>query len=392
MKCPGLRLHALAATLAAACVASLGSLAETPKPAEQPPLSRAGFASLDDFLQSAVRDGRTKAATAVLARGDQVIWQKSAGEMAPGAPMRDDAIMPLASIGKLYTATAAMILADRDRIALDDPVALFISEYAGSGITVRHLLTHTAGLTVNGDAFWNAWNMHAGQTTTLEMAKALAALPRTSPPGERFDYGATGASYEVLAAVIEKASGETLEQFLSENVFKPLGLSETFFYVPAGISDRLPAIWRKTEAGLQIAEARGDQAPRSTYFYGGGGVLASGRDLVRFGRLFLEGGAVDGVRILSPESVREMMSDQLGDKAPPAFSWGFGAAIMKGPAGETAQYGWNGGGYATFWIDPARKLIAYFAMPLTPPGDNALLQEYRRLVHSAMSDKTGPGR
>jgi CubicO group peptidase (beta-lactamase class C family) len=379
-----LRLPALAASFAAACLVSFGLLAETSAATEPPLLSDAGLASLDKFLQSIVRDGRTKAAVAVIAHGDRIVWQKSTGEMAPGVPMRDDAIMPLASIGKLYTATAAMILVERGRFALDDPVDRFIPEYAGSGITVRHLLTHTAGLTVNGDAFWKAWNTHAGKTTTLEMAKALAVLPRTSPPGQRFDYGATGASYEVLAAVIEKASGKTLEQFLTENLFEPLGLVETFFYVPVGLSGRLPAIWRKTEAGLQLAQERGQQSARSTYFYGGGGVQASGRDLVRFGRLFLGGGAVDGVRILSPESARQMMSDQLGDKAPPPFSWGFGAAVMKGPAGETAQYGWNGGGHSTFWVDPTRKLIAYFAMPLAPAGDSALLQEYRRLVYVAM--------
>jgi CubicO group peptidase (beta-lactamase class C family) len=381
---PGVRLQALAASFAAAFLVLPGSLAETPATAERPPFSEAALASLDEFLQSIVRDGRTKAATAVLARGDRIVWQQTAGEMAPGVPMRDDVILPLASIGKLYTATAAMILNERGRMSLDDPVERFIPEYAGSGITVRHLLTHTAGLTVNGDEFWNAWNMHAGKTTTLEMAKALAALPRTSPPGERFDYGATGASYEVLAAVIEKASDETLEQFLTQNLFEPLGLSETFFHVPAGLSDRLPATWRKTAAGLELAQVRGEQPSRSTYFYGGGGVKASARDLVRLGRLFLEGGTVDGAQILNPESVRQMMSDQLGDKAPPAFSWGFGAAVMKGPAGETAQYGWNGGGYATFWVDPSRNLIAYFAMPLTPPGDGALLQDYRRLVYATI--------
>jgi CubicO group peptidase (beta-lactamase class C family) len=382
--CLRLRLPTLAASFVAACVVAAVLLAETAAAAEPPLLSEAGLAPLDEFLQAAVRDGRTKAATAVIAQGNRIVWQKSAGEMAPGVPMRDDAILPLASIGKLYTATAAMMLSERGRLLLDDPVDRFIAEYAGSGITIRHLLTHTAGLTVNGDAFWNAWNTHAGKTTTLEMAKALAALPRTSPPGARFDYGATGASYEVLAAVIEKASGETLEQFLTKNLFERLGLSETFLHVPAGMSDRLPAIWRKTEAGLQLAQARGEQPPRSRYFHGGGGVLASARDLARFGRLFLGGGTVDGVRILSPETVRQMMSDQLGDKAPPQFSWGFGAAVMKGAAGETAQFGWNGGGHSTFWIDPALEMVAFFAMPLTPPGDGALLQDYRRLVYATI--------
>ncbi|NJO12330.1 MAG: beta-lactamase family protein [Gammaproteobacteria bacterium] len=308
-------------------------------------------------MHSAVRDGRAPSAIAMLARDDEVLWLKSVGEMGPGVPMRADAILPLASVGKMYTAVAAMILVERRTIALDDPVAKYIPQFAGLGITVHHLLTHTGGLTVRGDSFWAAWNAHSEKTTATELAKALAALPIQSKPGERFDYGPTGASYEVLGAVIEIASGQTLEAFMTQNIFEPLGLSETFFYLPAAQAQRLPAFYRKVDGALRPDRAQGEDFPRSTYFHGGGGVQASPRDIQRFARLFLDGGTVDGVRVLSPKWIRLMMTDHLGSKAPQGrgYTWGYGAALMKGPAGETAQYGWSGGGYATFVGGPRAR-------------------------------------
>jgi CubicO group peptidase (beta-lactamase class C family) len=111
-------------------------------------------------------------------------------------------------------------------------------------------------------------------------------------------------------------------------------------------------------------------------------VQSSPRAFLRFARLFLHGGEVDGVRVLKPESVRQMMSDQLGDKAPARFTWGFGGAIQHLPSGGTA-YGWTGGGFSVLWVDAALNLVAYFTTPLTPPGDNDLLADFRRLVYQA---------
>jgi CubicO group peptidase (beta-lactamase class C family) len=338
-------------------------------------------------MQGAVRDGRTPAATALLAHDSEILWLKTAGEMSPGIPMRDDAIMPLASIGKMYTATAAMILVEHGRIALEDPVSKYIPEFANvspaNPITVFHLLTHTSGLTVDGDAFWAAWDANTEKTNTTAMARALAALPITSLPGEVFEYGPTGASYEVLAAVIEIASGQTLEAFMTENLFRPLGLNDTHFYLPSGLEKRRPAIYRIVDAEMHVTRPYGVPDERSMYFYGGGGVQSSPRDVLRFARLFLHDGEVDGVRILKPESIHRMMSDQLGSRAPSTFTWGFGAAIQQAPTGGTMMYGWTGGGFSLLWVDPALNLVAYFTMPLTPPGDNDLLAAFRQLVYQA---------
>jgi len=152
---------------------------------------------------------------------------------------------------------------------VDDPVSKYIPEFAdvmvqisdSSGetrlvapdrpVTIHHLLTHTGGLKVTGDDFWAVWNTHADHTTTTEFSRALAKLPLQSQPGEKFNYGVTGASYEVLAAVIEIASGETLEAFMQQNIFQPLGLHDTYFFLPDDKTERLPAFYGKGDDGLK---------------------------------------------------------------------------------------------------------------------------------------------
>lgn len=373
-----------------------------------------GIKAIEGMMEQAVMDRRITAAIAMLALDSEIVWLGTVGEMKPGTPMRSDAILPLASVGKMYTATAAMILFERGLIALDDPVSKYIPEFADARvqitdeagqtklvapdrpITIFHLLTHTGGLTVDGDEFWATWNAHVGKTTTTHFARGLAALPLQSQPGDRFAYGQTGASYEVLGAVIEISSGQTLERFMTENIFVPLGLDNSYFYLPPEKSERLPEVYRKVDGELQLDRALGEDFPRSTFFHGGGGVRSAPADIQKFGRLFLNGGTVDGIRILKAETVAMMMTDQLGDKAPEQWkprglSWGFGAAVEHSTedaeAGIPAKYGWVGGGFAKLWIDPRRKIIAYINFPLAPPGDNALLMEFEERVEAAMPDE-----
>lgn len=371
---------------------------------EQYGFSDKGLETIQKMMDTAIRDGRIQSGIAMLARGDQIFWLRAIGDMGPGIPMREDVIIPLASAGKMYTAVAAMILCEQGVISLDDPVNNYIPEFSDievevahpSGetnleapktpITIYHLLTHSGGLRVSGDSFWAAWNAHSGRTTTTDLARALAKLPLQFQPGEGFEYGPTGASYEVLGAVIEISSNQTLEGFMLENIFEPLGLNDTHFYLPVEKSDRMPAFYRNVDGVLQLVRPFGVDFPRTTFFHGGGGVEASPQDIARFMQLFLNDGIVNGVRLLSPETVQLMMTDHLGEKSPfgTGLSWGLGAAVSVTEQGEPMQYGWVGGGYATIWVDLREKLVAYFAFPVMPPGDNALLNEFRHLVYSAL--------
>jgi CubicO group peptidase (beta-lactamase class C family) len=366
-----------------------------------------GLASLQEMLDTAVQQHRIPAAIAMLALDGQVQWLTTAGQMEAGTPMRPDAILPLASVGKMFPATAAMILVERGRISLDDPVSRFVPEFAHAQVedestgetvaattpmTIRHLLTHTGGLKVDGNAFWGVWDAHVGKTTTTTttFARDLLKLHLTAQPGTRFAYGQTGASYEVLGAVIEIASGQTLEVFMTENIFQPLGLHDSYFYLPESKSHRLPAVYRMVDGALQIDRPAGEDFSRSTFLHGGGGVRTSPADVLRFARLFAEGGAVDGVRVLKPETVAMMTQDQLGSLAPDRWqargrSWGFGASVTLAGSEHPDQYGWVGGGFARLWVDRKTGLIAYLNFPLTPPGDNDLLREFEERVYSALA-------
>ncbi len=363
------------------------------------------------MLDRAVAEGRIPAGIAMLAEGKEIRWIKTAGEMEPGIPMRSDAILPLASIGKLFTATAFMILVERGELALDDPVSRYIPEFseaqvarqnpAGEAaltplikpVTLYHLLTHTGGLQVSGDAFWSVWDKHVGKTTTTEFARDLIKLPLVAEPGTEFDYGQTGASYEVLAAVIEIVSKQTLEAFMQANIFVPLGMHDSCFYVPADKAKRLPAIYRMTNGVLTLERPAGEDFSRSTFFNGGGGVRSSPLDILKFSRLFLEGGMVDGTRILQSESVSMMMTDQLGDLAPARWqengrSWGFGSAIsyrvLAGGERKFRHYGWIGGGFSQLIIDPEEALVGYIGFPLDSPGDFDLLSEFEGLLYGTI--------
>lgn len=372
--------------------------------------TREGLDQLQKLTVTAINDGRITAAVSALEVDGKLEWLHAAGEMKPGVPMRRDAILPLASVGKLFTATAVMILLEHGLISLEEPVSKYIPEFANamvvseaegvqvlvpaeSPMTLFHLLTHTGGLIVDGDAFWEVWDRHVGVTTTTHFARDLVELNLQSQPGERFDYGQTGASYEVLGAVIEIASGQTLEVFMFENIFQPLSLDDSYFYLPAEKANRLPAVYRMTDEGLQLDRKAGEDFSRSTFFHGGGGVRSSPGDILKFASMFLNGGVVDDTRLLKSETIRMMMADQLGDLAPDhwkprGLSWGFGATVTylenDSTSGVPDKYGWVGGGFTKLWVDPDKQLIAYVNFPLTPPGDNEFLREFEKRVYEAL--------
>ncbi len=337
------------------------------------------------LLDQAVADQRIPSAVAFLARDDEILWQVTSGEFSPGVPMRQDAIMPLASVGKMFTAVAAMILIERGDLHLNDLVSDLVPGFpSDAGITVHHLLTHTAGMTVDGSEFWDVWDKHVGVTTTTVFAADLANLPRTEP-GTQFGYGQTGASYEVLGAVIENVSGSTLEAFMEDNIFNKLGLDDSSFYIPESQAYRLPTVFVRTEAGLDIFRKQGEDFSRSTFFHGGGGVRSSTADVHRFARMLLNKGTLDQVHILDSSTVDTMMTNQVAGKVPERWrqrglGWGYGAAVTY-KDGTLQQYGWVGGGFAKLFLDIPNRLIGFICFPLTPPGDNGLLHEFETLIY-----------
>ncbi len=314
--------------------------------------------------------------------------------------MTTDAISRLASITKPITAVAALILHEQGKLLLSDPAEKYLPEFAGlktadgastrRPITVHDLLTHQAGLVASGpehDKLWDA-------PTAREFAAGLAKIPLRFQPGTQFEYGP---AYEVLTAIIERVSGESYDKFLASEVLGPLKMRDTHFFVPESKKARLAAQYRKDASGLLVMfRARGQEETPVVFYSGGGGLRSTVSDYFRFAQCLLNGGELDGVRLLSPKSVSLMTSNHTGSRYPKEhYGWGLGLRVRTSTAGEelgsVGSYGWNGGTGTLFVVDPAERLIVVVFVPSTPgtPGVDEIRKAF---VNAAYQSIVGPPR
>lgn len=358
------------------------------------------LAQLQQVMDRAFAERQIGCGLAVVSRDGQVAFEAAVGEMAPGVPMRSDAICRLSSIGKAFTATAIMILYEQARLRLDNDIAMFIPEFATATvgaartplirpITIGDLLTHRAGLRVTGPAFEAAFD---AAETTLDLSRRLAALPMAAQPGEAYDYGYFGSSYEVLGAIIEIVSGQKLDQFFSERIFTPLGMQDSYFFVPEDKKQRLAPVYKGVGDDLSVFRARGEEEPVSTFLAGGGGVRGTIQDFHRFSLCLLQEGELEGARILSPHAVRLMTADHVGEQYPSGsrdYGWGFGFQVRRrvlgADIGSVGTFGWNGGTGTCYWVDPQEKLIGIVFTQTQPPAPYALFDSLEVSMYQAIA-------
>lgn len=360
--------------------------AQTPAPCE----------AARSALTDAVSQGKVGSAVGLVARKDQILLLSAAGEIEPGEPMPVNAIARIASIQKPITATAVLMLYERGQLDLREPVTRWFPGFGrrvvtASGDTVSSvhaptvfdLLTHQAGLIPEGpelDALWEV-------STTQEFARRIGAIPLRSQPGSKFDYGCCGSAYEVLAAIVEQVSGQSFKEFLTANVLRPLGMWDTYFFVPEAKRDRLAAQYgRGKDGALTVARRRGQEEPENSFYSGGGGLRSTVLDFDRFLLMLLNGGELDGVRVLKPETVRMMVSNQVGSMYPePGYGWGFGLRVQTGSGGSgRGSFGWNGGTGTRFEVDPESGAIAIVFVP-TRPGTPGVSDVRNEFVSRAMA-------
>ncbi|HXV77744.1 MAG TPA: serine hydrolase domain-containing protein [Candidatus Polarisedimenticolaceae bacterium] len=407
-------------TIAGAALLALAlfGCARSERPAAAASPEALGFSSerldrIRQLLRSEVEQRHIGSAVALIARDGKIALVDAVGLADDETPMFDDAIMRLASAGKTFTATAIMILYERGALNLDDPVSKFIPAFSASRVSetdprsgeqrlvapkrpveVRDLLTHTAGLDISSEAFEQAWNevTNDPSATTRDLAERIARLPLRTHPGEVFEYGSYGSCYEVLAAIVEQASGTTLEQFLDDHLFGPLGMQDSHFWVPEEKQARLARIYRTRNGELSVDRERGDETRRTSYIAGGGGVRSTVRDLFRFAQMLLDGGEIDGVRILSPKTVSLMMTNHAGNLVPYGdgeFGWGFGGEVrlrvLEHGIGSVGTFGWAGGSGAKYWIDPQEKIVAVVVAPTAPPAHWELMEKFERGMYAALT-------
>jgi CubicO group peptidase (beta-lactamase class C family) len=347
------------------------------------------------------------------------------GDKEAGTPMREDAIFRIYSMTKAVTGVAAMLLFEEGAFDLADPIAQFMPEFremrvavesqnpttgklvligtlpATRPITVLDLMRHTAGFNYagphdqNGDLLYQ----QAGIEPTLrgltspEFVTRLAAIPLVRQPATAWDYGF---GTDVLGRLVEILSGQTLAEFFKQRIFQPLGMPDTAFHVPAKKWQRLVPIYSRSPAGeVQTMTGPIQDSFRHppTMFAGGGGLTSTAFDYLRFIRMLLNGGALDGERLLSPLTVDLMRSDVLGNLPvvspllAPGLGFGLTFAISKGPS-QTAtlapagQYRWGGAAGTAFWIDPSQNMVSLFMIQTLL--DLAKRNEFMQLAYQSI--------
>jgi CubicO group peptidase (beta-lactamase class C family) len=419
-------------TLCALAVAlSFVSLsAQHPPPSTSGALSTERLARLDKVMQQYVDEGRLAGVVALVLRDGQPVYERAVGwsDKEAGRKMTTDTIFRIASQTKAITSVAVLQLVEEGRIGIDDPVSRFIPAYASTKvavrkeggapgaidivpakrrITIRHLLTHTAGISYGtdsdlaalyepkglGPAAGRGWYTADKTEPICVTMERLATLPFLAQPGEAWVYGY---NTDILGCVVEKASGMALDEFIRTRITGPLGMKDTQFFLPANQRERLSAVYL-TAADDKIVRApngphgQGDyvDGPRKS-FAGGAGLLSTARDYARFLEMIRNGGALDGVRILAPRTVKLMTTNQVGtlhSTTGLGFGFGFETTDRYGANGMDSEgsYGWSGAYSTTYRVDPEARLVIVFMVQMLPNGTDSRTK-FPTLVHQALME------
>jgi CubicO group peptidase (beta-lactamase class C family) len=384
------------------------------------------LARIDTLFQSYVDQDRTPGVVAMIVRHGQVAWSGAFGlaDRESRQPMTPDALFRIASQTKAVTSVAAMILVEEGRLRLSDRVSRFIPNFdsmkvavttdsgralvsATDRITIRDLLTQTAGLSYGtgssiredyraaglGPAAGYGWYLADKAEPVCATMDRLGTLPLAAQPEEVWIYGYAS---DVLGCVVERASGTPLDRFFQERIFTPLGMHDSWFFPPDSVGHRLTAVYSVTPDGALVRApvgpmGQGDylSGPREN-FSGGAGLVSSAGDYARFLQMLLNGGELDGARILSPATVSLMTRDQVGTLYPdPGLGFGLGFQVLEDPGlageyGSVGRFGW-GGAYATnYWVDPAEELVVVLMQQLLPARGLDLASKFRTMVYAAL--------
>jgi CubicO group peptidase (beta-lactamase class C family) len=393
------------------------------------PTARPGDVGLDadklrqarDAVQALIDKKEMAGAVVAVARHGKVVLFEALGEseVGSGKPMKPDALFRIYSMTKPITTVAAMILVDEGKVGLDDPVSKYLPEFKGlrvhtgpgdeavpatREVTVRDLMRHTAGLTygVFGDTavdqLYKKAGVFAPGDALPDMMTKLGRLPLLYQPGTRWHYSV---ATDVLGRVVEVASGQPLDEFFAERVFKPLDMKDSGFFVPEAKLARFTAShgFDKEKRLMATETADGSRYRSRPKLLSGGGGVSTARDYLRFCQMLLNGGELDGVRLLKKETVAEMTRNQLPEEAMKAknggraevgdgFGLGFGVRVGKDDAAAgraVGEYYWGGAASTHFWVSPRQALVVV-ALEQFMPNRPLLQQAIKPLIYQAAKE------
>ena len=379
---------------------------------------------LSEAMQAYIEEGELAGAVVLVARRGRIAYLEAFGrrDIASNASMRNDAIFRIASQSKALVSTGVLLLQEEGKLLISDPVGRYLPEYAetrvavarsnggydvvdaNSPITIRQLLTHTAGIGYGdgpASAQWEAagiqgWYFADREEPVSETIARIAELPFDAQPGEQWVYGY---NTDILGAVIEVVSGQPLDEFLRSRVFEPLGMEDTHFYLPLDDRDRLATVYSATDEGLERAPDPGHMVGQGAYvdgprtsFSGGAGLLSTATDYARFLQMMLDGGELEGKRLLSRKTVELMTANHLTDQAyRPGQGFGLGFTVVedlgeRGIPGSVGEFGWGGAYHSTYWVDPVEDLVVVYMTQLIPAGGLDDHGRLRALVYQAIVD------
>lgn len=388
---------------------------------------QAGFSSerlgrLSDMLQSYANDRRVSGGVALVLHDGNILYSKAFGyrDVESQDLMREDAIFRIASQTKAITSVGIMILQEEGKLLITDPVGKYLPEWmqttvartldngsydvvpARRAITIRDLLTHTAGIGYGyGPASeqWQATNIQgwyfAHRTEPIrETVRRMASLPMDAHPGERFVYGY---ATDILGALIEVVSGQALDDFFKERIFHPLDMIDTHFYLPTEKVSRLATVYSATpertiipapDPGMGVGQGHYVNGP-SISFSGGAGLLSTARDYARFLQMLLNMGELDDERLLSPKSVELLTTNHLHQiefRPGEGISLAFDVLLdpgKRGTPGSVGDFGWGGAYHSTYWVSPKDRLVVVFFTQLIPATGSDIHGKLRTLLYQA---------
>jgi CubicO group peptidase (beta-lactamase class C family) len=402
--------------------------------------SKLRLEQLDQAIQSYIDKKEIAGAVTLIARKGKLAQIQAYGmaDIEAGKPMQSDTIFRIASMTKPITTVAVMMLFEEGKLLMTDPIERYLPEFKdmkvlvenqskgkdGQGytlvpakkpITIHHLLTHTAGFTYTfqgthyvSDMYQNAGvsdGLMQTEGTLADEVTKLAKLPLCRQPGEGFDYGL---STDVAGRIVEVISGLSLEQFFRERIFKPLGMNDTYFYLPEDKVSRLAALYQPTEKGLEKYNddpvgtglmrysASYHYKGSRTYFSGGAGLVSTAEDYWKFLQMLLNGGELNSVRLLGRKTIEFMTCNHIGDtvmwNSPfDGFRFGLGFAVKTDlgaswKIGSVGEYTWGGFFSTTFWVDPKEQLIGIVLTQLRPNDKLDIHEKFKALTYQAIAD------
>ncbi len=362
------------------------------------------------FVQEYIDTHQIAGAVTLVARKGKVVHYEAQGmrHKEEQQPMPKDALFSLASMTKPIASTALMMLWEEGKFLLDDPISRWLPSYAnkrvvdtGPGrlevakpVTVRHVLTHTSGLSLTSTSYRGPGPAATTPAKTLgEAIERAAPIPLAFQPGEKWQYGA---STDYVGILVEKISGMTLDEFFRTRIFEPLGMRDTHYNVPQDKVSRVAAIYRPDEQGKAVLSVKPQFREPTTYFPGVAGLSGTAADYFRFTQMLLNGGEYNGQRLLGRMTVNSMISNHIGPDKPVyirgnGFGFGLGFGILLDPskapdALSIGSFMWGGANGTIFWVDPQEDLIGILMIQMSPYNHLNIRPLFSVAVTQAVTD------